>query len=195
MQRFTGLHTQEKQMVTMRIFVEIPIDSAEPLYPLLGRLKAIYGIKTTSVSQLHITLAFIGENSDVSRIIDSVKKSVSGFQSFDMTICGIGSFDGNGKTDIVWIGAEPSDILNDLAHSIRKGLDDDGIGYDRKPFKAHITLGRSKNSPIPSGSLMKAFDNTMTVHCDSVLIMSSELTANGQIHRIIYKAEFQHCIH
>lgn len=180
-------------MVNMRIFIEIPIDDARPLYPVLGRLKTVHGIKTTPVSQLHITLAFIGESNDIDRIIDSVRRSVSGFEPFDITVGGIGSFDG--KTNIIWIGAEPSDRLNDLACCIRKGLDDYSIKYDRKPFKAHITLGRLKNGPLSSGSLNGSFDNVLTTCCDSVLIMSSELNADGPVHKVLYKATFQHCIH
>lgn len=174
----------------MRLFIEIPIDDVRPFLPILGRLKTIPGIRITDSSQIHITIAFIGDNDEPKRIIDSIGRSASGFRTFDIDIGKMGFFGGNGRSSIIWIGAEPSDTLTELADTIREGLDADGIGYDDKPFKAHITLGRSKNGSIPSESMMKSYDRITTIRCNRVLVMSSEQTGKGYVHRVLSEIMF-----
>ncbi len=177
----------------MRLFVEIPVSDRKSLYPVLEKLETIPGIRTSDISQIHITMAFLGETdcNKAASVIKSVKKSVEGFTPFDIEIGKIGYFGGNGRPSIIWIGAKPSGTLSELAKRIRAGLDENGFEYDRKPFKAHITVGRSKNGTIPGNDILSSFDKVTKIHCDRVLIMSSEFDKNGVKHVALSDAVFQ----
>lgn len=176
----------------MRLFVEIPVSDRESLYPVLKKLKTVPGIRTTDISQIHITMVFLGEtdSNKVTSVIKSVKKSVEGFTPFDIEIGKMGYFGGNGKSSIIWIGAKPSDTLSELAKRIRSGLDENGFEYDRKPFKAHVTVGRSKDGTVPGNDVLSSFDKVTKIHCDRVLIMSSEFGKNGVKHVALSDAVF-----
>lgn len=85
---------------------------------------------------LHVTLAFIGEYGDVERVkkaLDSVS-----FEGFEMESTGFGNF-----RDIYYVGIRSkSRALDRLSAAVRHELNEANIGFDRRPFKAHVTVGR-----------------------------------------------------
>lgn len=89
----------------------------------------------THPENLHLTLAFIGEND---RVADA-KAALSAISAepFDLTIGGAGKFG-----DIYWAGIEQNPALSALADSVRSELLKRNFDIDTKPFKAHITLAR-----------------------------------------------------
>ncbi len=89
----------------------------------------------TSEENMHVTLAFIGEYDDPDKVMEALKQ-VS-FEPFEITLGKIGRFD-----ELWWMGVYKSEELEMLASKVRKALDDKGIPYDRKKFKAHITFLR-----------------------------------------------------
>ncbi len=89
----------------------------------------------TSEENMHLTLAFIGEYSDPERVLDALKEVE--FGPFEITLGKIGRFD-----ELWWMGVYKSEELDLLAEKVRKALDDRGIPYDPKKFKAHITFLR-----------------------------------------------------
>ena len=87
------------------------------------------------VENLHLTLAFLGEVESyegVCRVMDQVKA-----QPFLLTLGESGSFG-----DLYWIGIKPCLQLENYVKRLRKKLSEEGIGYNSKAFKAHITLIR-----------------------------------------------------
>ena len=94
----------------------------------------------TRAENLHITLAFIGEYSDPTEVLDAMRR-VS-FEPFDIRLDGLGAFG-----DLWWAGVgEGSDELKALASKLRRALSEAGIPSDRKRFSPHITLLRRARS-------------------------------------------------
>ena len=90
----------------------------------------------TRTDNLHITLAFIGEYSDPSAVLDAI--SGVDFEPFDIRLEGLGAFG-----DLWWAGVGTgSDELKALASKIRHRLSEAGIPFDRKRFSPHITILR-----------------------------------------------------
>lgn len=89
----------------------------------------------TRPENLHLTLAFIGENDRVSE----VKAALSAITAapFGLTVGGAGKFG-----DLWWAGVDKNPALSALADSVRSELQKRSINFDPKPFKAHITLAR-----------------------------------------------------
>ena len=171
----------------IRTFVEIAIPNRNLLKPMLEDLRRVPEVRVSPMSQLHITLAFIGDVDEgkVKRMTDRIASSVSGFGAFDITIGDTGRFPAKGKPNIVWVGAGPSDRLKALADAVRKGLDDAGVDYDDKPFKAHITIGRCKG-PTDVDAFIKGHEGEVTTFtCDGIRLMKSELSPEGAKHTVL----------
>lgn len=100
----------------------------------------------TRPENLHITLAFIGESTQVREISSAVK-------NVDFTPYVVELGHGGHFKDLYWIGLKHSDPLFEYVHCLRAELDRAGIDYDRKKFRPHITVVRraraaNEDSPI-----------------------------------------------
>ena len=101
---------------------------------------------------LHLTLAFIGENDD-SHAVKAALKSLT-WKPFKLVFSELGAFD-----DLLWVGVKGNQGLSVAAKSVQDALEAAGIAYDRKKFVPHITLirkatGSWKQVPPPRGSMM-----------------------------------------
>ena len=94
------------------------------------------------VENLHITLAFLGEV-EKSRL-GIVKNALNSVVNSPVEIQ-LGNFECFG--DILVIRVENSDNLISLADGVRNELKKNGIAFDSKPFRAHITLAREVKFP------------------------------------------------
>lgn len=92
-----------------------------------------------SPSNLHMTLAFIGEWSE-----DVTEKLPNVTEPFSITLSRLGVFTG---AKVLWAGIWQSPELNDLAAKVRKQLDAAAIPYDQQSFNPHITLIRKPLLP------------------------------------------------
>lgn len=129
----------------MRLFIAICL--SDPVKDAVGRVindmkRSGARGKYTVPENMHLTLAFIGETDrirDIEEALDDVE-----FEPFELALSGFGHF-GN----LYWVGLDRQPALTLLAREIRKALDDYGIPFDRKPFKAHITAARRVESHQP----------------------------------------------
>ena len=129
----------------MRLFIAITL--TKKMKDALGRV--IFDMKRSGArgnytipDNLHITLAFIGETNrvqDIEEALDEVD-----FSPFDLKLDGFGSF-GN----LYWVGLSDQPKLVSLVKSVRTALDSADIPYDRKKFKAHITVARKVEATYP----------------------------------------------
>ena len=104
---------------------------------------------------LHLTLAFIGEWPDAAGVLD-----------------------------VLWAGIEPSEELEQLAAQVGKNLDDAGIPYDRKAFKAHITLARKP--VVPEGIVLPEIAvPRVSMIVDGVCLYRSDRGENGMEYTVI----------
>ena len=149
----------------MRLFVAVNFDETTK-----SRLLAVQNrIKTQSArgnfsrpENLHLTLVFIGETAAalVPEIASIVKNSLVPLPGvFTLELGRAGCFRRGGK-ELWWLGPRADGspdpgiaALTAIRQRVGEGLDAAGIHYDRRPFKAHITLGREIKplSPIAPG--------------------------------------------
>lgn len=91
-------------------------------------------------SNLHMTLAFIGEwPENVSGVLPAVD------HPFPLKLRHVGIFP---EAKVIWAGVKASDELNHLAGRVRASLTGAGIPFDPKPFVPHFTLGRKPVVPF-----------------------------------------------
>ena len=167
----------------MRLFIAIQLnhEMKEALADLQTHMQRL-GVRGnfTKRENLHLTLAFIGEYPDPEDVID-VLETID-FQPFQISLEGIGSF---GR--LWWAGLSGSDELKVLTRSLRRGLAEAGIPYDRKKFSPHITLVRkpvSRSGTIPEEILSDLPQAQMTV--EHISLMRSDRGKNGMIYTELY---------
>lgn len=137
----------------------------------------------TNKDNFHITLAFLGEleESNVSKIINTMKNSVLKITPFVLTIDKLGSFH-KGNSNILWIGTRYSEKLTSLHKNLCYNLKNEGIDYDEKPLKPHITIGRQVilNKEIADIANTLNFDQQVKIPVNSITLMESK-RINGKL--------------
>ncbi len=159
----------------MRLFAAVPLDEtlrkAAAEYQDLLREAGVTG-NFTPKENLHITLAFIGEYDDPARVfaaLHSVK-----FKPFTVRLDGTGRF-----PNLLWVGAAPRGKLEALARDVRDALAAGNIPFDRKPFRAHVTIARKTRNDAKAPSLNPG-NAEMTV--DRIVLMQSRLDRAGAVY-------------
>ncbi len=131
----------------------------------------------TRAANLHITLAFIGEYSDPSEILEVVR-SVD-FWPFEISLDGVGAFG-----DLWWAGVgKGSEELKILASKLRHALAEAGIPFDRKRFAPHITIlrrSRFAEGFVPEEEAPEDEKPSMLV--DRICLMRSDRTKHGMVY-------------
>ena len=100
------------------------------------------GIRVVDKSNLHLTLAFLGELEN--NEIDTVKSVIDRmrFGVFDIDIKGIDYF---GNPGVIYSAVTAGAVrIMELASSLRAGLSASGIYFDKKEFVPHVTIARMK---------------------------------------------------
>ena len=115
---------------------------------------------------LHLTLAFIGEYDDPERVkafigewpedVTEILPAVE--KPFSITLSHTGIFP---EANVLWAGIKASDELEHLAGRVRHCLADEGIPFDRKRFRPHITLARKPF--IPEKTILLYFNRLQTI--------------------------------
>lgn len=172
----------------VRTFISIRIPDTSSMKGTLGELSSMENVKPSPVSQMHITLKFIGDVDErkIPKVVESVRAACRGHHQFEVTLSGTGCFPNPKRPSVVWIGASPERELGSLSEDIASRLSAAGIGYDDKPFKGHITIGRCKGPVNLDGFLASNRDTMYTrFTCSEVLVMKSVLSPSGARHSVI----------
>ena len=131
----------------MRLFVAVLFndDIKKGLISTMHELKKKnVGGNYSPADNLHLTLAFIGETTNV----EGVKRAMgrAAFAPFMLSLTELGSFG-----DILWVGAKGGQKLKAYVKALGIALDEEGIRYDKKKFEPHITLVRKASNARPQG--------------------------------------------
>lgn len=159
----------------MRLFIAIRL-TEEMRAALIEVQNQMYegGVKGnySSEENLHLTLAFIGEYPDPEAVIDALE-TVS-FTPFEIVLEGAGNF-GN----LWWAGIRENPALKAVVRRVRRALADAKIPFDKKAFRAHITLIRKAKTEhgIPPLSIPN-----VKMDVDTISLMRSDRGKGGMIY-------------
>ena len=156
----------------MRIFaaLALPNEPRAALEAEINRLRRKYSDcgRWSQSKNLHLTMAFLGEATP-----DTAKKVATALAKVPQTaVCwrfsGLGVFS---RQQILWAGLAETDRFNALAEQ----------HYDRKPFRAHITLARQWQGPQPQALSSPLANYSFAVSPVCVRLYASERDAIGRI--------------
>ncbi len=128
----------------------------------------------TPRENMHMTLAFIGENDDPEQILE-VMKNVP-LRSFSVKLSGYGPF-----RDMFFANLEENENLRDYVKRLRKALVDEEISFDRKKFLPHVTLVRRAECS-KGKELLPELEESEPMRVNGISLMKSERGRHGMIY-------------
>jgi 2'-5' RNA ligase len=173
-------------MSMKRLFVSIELP--ESITRCLAELDPhVRGVRWLAPEQMHLTLSFLGDVSDDAE--EALRKNLHAIEwkAFFLPICGLGTFPGKGRPNILWVGVgHGHPHLFQLHQRVQEAAIGAGLEPDLRSFHPHITLARcrdvSAESVRPFLRAHAAFDAGM-IHVESFSLNSSELTSSGSVYR------------
>ncbi|MFP1645159.1 RNA 2',3'-cyclic phosphodiesterase [Pontitalea aquivivens] len=124
----------------MRAFVAIELPGAvvDQIVALQEHLRAG---RPVEADNLHLTLAFLGDQSDSAMVaVDEALQALRA-PGFDLELAGIDTFGGDAP-HVVCLGARPNPALEALHRKVMAALRGAGLDLGRVRFRPHVTLAR-----------------------------------------------------
>lgn len=174
-----------------RCFVAIDIDNEVVKNALIEAQKTIEAsgadVKSVERENIHITLRFLGEISEVqtARIVDAVRRIE--FKPITLSFEGVGVFPSSARPSVIWAGVT-GDVPEILAvfTALEEEFEDMGFEPERRGFQPHLTLCRVRSLRNISvladvlGILEHARFGELEVRC--IRLKKSVLTSRGPIY-------------
>ncbi len=171
-----------------RIFIAVKIIPGETLSGIISSLRA--GLRSerinwTSVSNMHLTLVFLGNTQDdkIKTVSAILREGCQGYGEWGFSIRGTGVFRNFDDPRVLWAGIEPCDRLNELQGALVSRLRGSGFRLEERAFRPHLTLARirSVNNPDDLRSVVKKFSDIkiQDVNVSEVILYESILRPAG----------------
>ena len=190
--------TESEKNIRAFLAIEPPDNILQALSTLQEKLKREIGgrISWAKPQGQHLTLKFFGDISteDVNNICTAVKTRVASASSLNLKIEKLGVFPDERRPRVIWCG-----VAGDLEKlsELQKQLDSDfasiGFPIEDRSFRAHLTLGRIKESQGLTGvSEALAKHNTFVAgvfSCKELILLQSKLLPQGAVYTKL--AEFK----
>ncbi len=137
-------------MIRSFIAVKIPNTYKAPIQELLADFKSTgAAVRWVKPESIHITLKFLGNIKEelVDKIALKISESVANRKYIELQVKGCGAFPGIKSPRVIWLGIQGEvNLLGELQADLEKRLIPLGFAPEKRPFKAHLTLGRVKGS-------------------------------------------------
>lgn len=172
----------------IRTFISIEIPVTESIRGLLADLNDIDNIRPVPVSQLHITLKFMGDtySDKIPKLGSKLNETFEDVPQFEVCMKGVGAFPKINNPRVIWIGFERCDELTDAAEKVESSLRSLRLQFDEKKFSPHVTVGRVNGQTDIKGLVSKYKDTEFCrFTCKEIRIMKSELSLKGAKHTVL----------
>lgn len=146
-------------MEKIRFFValEIPEENKSQFLAIQEQLKSLIPNEhLVAEDQLHLTLAFIGEQEAALQdsLVQILQKAASDIPQFTVTPGYIDGFPNIHHPEVLWVGVKGDiDKVLLIRERIKDGLENLQLAVDERRFIPHITIGKIKNGFLVSQEL------------------------------------------
>jgi len=186
----------------MRTFIAIDLneENVEKIAGLQSELKkSDADVKWVEPENIHLTLKFLGEISEeqAGQVKNILDKIASDFRPFEVSLTEIGAFPKLDYPRVIWVGIEKGKKeTEEIAKNIEDELEKLGFPKEKRPFAAHLTIGRVRTpknkerlkTVIQTWNLEHRTSNSQIV--SSVVLYQSKLTPKGPIYTPLHSANF-----
>lgn len=148
------------------------------------------GARWVQPDNLHLTLKFLGEVEDreLHEVCRKVATAVQDVPSFAVVCRSVGAFPSVERPHTIWADIEdPNESLVGLQQKVALALAELGFPLERRPFKPHLTLGRTKSRHFQSTEWQQAVERFRnrefgSLHVSELVVYSSELERRRPIY-------------
>lgn len=155
--------------IIMRFFIalEISQESKNQLEIVQKKLQQIIPqLRLTDSEKLHLTIAFVGEQSEKikDQLIEVMKNAVFGKKPFTVTPAYLDGFPDLHHAQTLWVGVKgDTDKLFVIQERVKDGLIGLGLEVDDRRYIPHIAIAKIKNfhlQPFQEAQLEKIMSHT-----------------------------------
>ena len=164
-------------MTSKRLFLAIPLGEAvkDGLADLQREICNVYGKRgCVHRDSLHLTLRFYGDVTDtrVPDLADELNGIFSNMDPFETAVHELGTFGRPDFPRVVVAGVKPDRDLQKMAVLAEEQARRFGFKAENRPFRAHITLHRPKQSGVLSP---RTLGSPIPLQVDRIILMRSLL--------------------
>lgn len=142
-----------------------------------------YQIRWVAPASYHITLKFLGwaQPEILTAIGDRLAPRLEELSSFEISTGGLGAFPDKANARVIWAGVDdPEGHLAGIASTLEDELCDLGFAKEKRPYHAHITLGRVKRVDDISTLLHRVPEQKFrSTRVDRVTLFESVMKSKG----------------
>jgi 2'-5' RNA ligase len=182
---------------TLRTFVALPLpdELRAAVAETAAALRAAVGerdVRWVRPEGVHLTLAFLGDTTtaQVAQVRDGLEQVAGANRPVPLRLDRVGVFPHARRPRVFWVGIrDDADALHTLQRAVTAMLTPLGWAPDRRPFTAHLTLGRVRGgarvAPPPADVPVTQAGCTV----DSVVLYRSELRRDGARYTVLHRAK------
>jgi len=187
-----------------RAFVALLLDEAmrTSVGAEIERLRPLsQAVAWVPTANLHLTLRFLGELSDVQLggVEAALSEAAAVTAPFALTLHGLGAFPGLERPRILWVGvAEGALAAREAQARVEAALERRGIPPERQAWHPHLTIGRvfderawrrEAGLPLRQALAAAARRSFGTLAVSHIALMRSDLSPQGARYRELASAE------
>lgn len=172
----------------MRCFISVNLDETlkGEIHKAIEKLReGKADVKWVPAENLHITLKFLGnaDKETVARLEERLSPLAERYESFYMSLRGIGLFPDRRRPRVVWIDLINAGRLADIQKDIEQTALPLGFEREDRPFSPHLTIGRIRSqrgiNPL-LGAIETLKDKDFgNIEVNAVSLMKSDLKPTG----------------
>lgn len=165
----------------MRFFIalEIPSENILDFQSIQQSLHTLIPqAKITSLDKIHLTLAFLGEQTDQfkDKLIKVIANAVKDIPIFEVTPAYIDGFPSLHHLQILWVGVKGDiDKVLIIRERIKDGLEAINLAVDERRFIPHITIAKFNNNIKVDQKLEVELEKIMAQPFNPIKISSIKL--------------------
>jgi len=179
---------------TIRSFIaiDLPEEVKEGIRLIQGRIKPrLEQVRWVRPENIHMTLKFLGdvEQSIIEPMSEGMTEVMRREEPLSFSVGGIGGFPRADRARVVWLGVRGDiDRLAVLQSAIEGFAESFGVAREKRSFRPHLTIGRTRSGPGMITGLEKVQRSSDVFEAGSfvaegVTFFQSILKSDGAVYR------------
>lgn len=180
----------------IRLFIALPLPHEVEIE--LDRLLSLLrpkgpDVKWVPANNIHLTVKFLGDTDEklAPKIKTAIDEISSQYRPFETALDQVGGFPNLQRPRVIWVGgSQELEAAQKMAHEIDLRMRELRFEKEKRPFKAHLTLGRVREGRRVDAlaSYLESFKlQSIPLRLDRLVLFKSTLTPKGSIYERLHE--------